>query len=207
MKYFLVTLFLSLLVFSCKKKELTFTLKGSVTDNTFATSLAGAKLTLEEIPSGATEGAIYELIIPADGNYELNFKRTSAIKYILTITKENYFTVSEEISFSDFSTEEALVKNYSTTAMAWVKLRFVNQTPNSNNDLLRYIKQSGKVNCEICCPSVEQEIYGIANETRYCVNDANTIYSYYYWSENPSSQGLKEIMTPAFDTVELVLNY
>lgn len=207
MKKFLFLFVLSLSFISCKKKELSFTLKGNVSDNTFSTSLSGAKLTLEEIPSGATEGSIYELIIPADGNYELNFKRTSAIKYILTITKENYFTVSEEISFSDFSTEEPLVKNYSTTAKAWVKLRFVNQTPNSNDDLFRYIKQSGKVNCDICCPSVEQEIYGIANETRYCVNDANTVYSYYYWSENPSSQGLKEIMTPAFDTVELVLNY
>jgi hypothetical protein len=208
MRNLFLFILLIILFSACKKKELTFTIKGKITDSTFSTGLSGAKLNIEEISSnGSTEGKIAEITIPENGEYELTFKRNSAIKYIVTITKANYFTITEHISFSDFSTEEPLVKNYSTTAKSWVKLIFNNLSPNSEFDLLRYIKQVGKEGCEECCSKTEQEIYGTGTTTRYCINDGNSKYSYYYWSENPSSQGLKEIITPAFDTVELILNY
>jgi hypothetical protein len=177
-------------------------------DTSFSTGLGGAKLSIEEISSnGSTDGIIAELIIPADGSYEITFKRNSAIKYIVMVEKENYFSIYDQLSFSQFSTEEPLVKDYSTTAKSWAKLVFVNQSPSSEFDLLRYVKQEGKENCKECCSKAEQEIYGAGSKTFFCVNDGNTKYSYYYWSTNPASQGLKEIFTPAFDTVELILNY
>lgn len=204
--FFIIIFFL--LFIGCKKKKLTFNFKGEVTDLTLSKSLSGATLTFEEIlANGTSTILISDQILGEDGRFEFEFERKSALKYTVTISKENYFTVYEEIPFGDFSTEKTLVKNYKTTAKSWVKLVFKNVVPSSESDLLRYIKQLGKVNCETCCPNTEQQIYGIADEFRFCVNDANTVYSYYYWSQNPNNTGTKEIYTPAFDTVELVLNY
>ena len=207
-KYFFVLLLLSF-IFYCKKKELTFTLKGSVTDNTFGAALSGSVLKLEEINSNGTSlGIISEITIPSDGNYEITFKRNNSLKYILTVEKINYFKISDEISFSEFSTEQALTQNYGSNAKAWVKLRFNNTAPSDASDVLTYTKQEGKQDCEECCAKSEQTITGLGEKIVYCLNDGNTNYSYRYSSVNPTAILVeKSIYTPAFDTVELLLNY
>ncbi len=193
---------------SCKKKELNFTLKGTVTDHTFGGGLNGAVLNLEEISSnGKNLGVVAEATISSDGNYELTFKRNSSLKYILTVTKPNYFNIFEEIPFGDFSTEEDLVKNYSSKAKAWVKLTFNNNAPILESDFLHYTKQEGKQDCEECCPKTEQEVTGITGKTIYCLNDGNTTYSYSYLSNSTPTPAFKTIVTPAFDTVEIITNY
>ena len=207
-KYFYAVVLISI-IFSCKKKELTFTLKGAVTNNTLGGALNGGILRLEEISSNGTSlGIISELTIPDDGNYEITFKRNNSLKYILTIEKENYFKISDEISFSEFSTEEPLIQNYATNAKAWVKLRFNNTAPSNASDVLTYTKQEGKQDCEDCCAKSEQTITGLGEKIVYCLNDGNTNYSYRYSSVNPTAILVeKSIYTPAFDTVELLLNY
>ncbi|MEY2666765.1 MAG: hypothetical protein RLZZ384_936, partial [Pseudomonadota bacterium] len=47
-------------------------------------------------------------------------------KYILRITKENYFPLEETIYFSSLSLNIDNIRDYSTTAKAWVKLDFIN---------------------------------------------------------------------------------
>ncbi|MFN5417720.1 MAG: hypothetical protein ACK5B9_11735 [Flavobacteriia bacterium] len=207
-KLFVVFGVLILMLSSCKKKEFTFTLKGSVDDKTFSTALVGAKIYLEEvIPGSTSEPIIHETTVASDGSYEFTFARNKATEYIVTIVKQNYFDIVEHISFSDFSTEEPLVKNFETTAMAWVKLIFNNVAPSAIDDDLRYTKQQGKVSCSMCCPTSEQHIYGLGQQSVICVNDGNTSYSYLYFSTNPVSNGIEEIYTPAFDTVELIKNW
>lgn len=210
MKALLFTLFALLILISssCKKKEFSFTLKGTVTDKTFSTALVGAKIYLEEvIPESTSEPIIHETTVGSDGSYEFTFARNKATKYIVTIVKHNYFDILETINFSDFSTEEPLIKNFETTAMAWVKLTFVNVSPSSIDDELRYTKQQGKAGCSVCCPTSEQHIYGLGQQSVICVNDGNTKYSYLFFSTNPVSNGISEIYTPAFDTVELIQNW
>ena len=194
------------LIFSCKKKEFSFTLKGTVKDETFATFLAGASVSLEEVLSSGSSNSefIHKTTVSSDGTYELTFPRNKATKYILKIEKENYFEIYQEIPFSDFSTEEALVRDYQTNAKAWVKLRFINSLPSSPTDEFRYTKQQGKSGCTECCPTSEQKIIGTQEYSVICPNNGNTIYSYYYFATNPAANGLEEINTPAFDTVELV---
>lgn len=202
----LYLLFLLPLFFSCKKKEFSFTLKGTVKDETFATFLAGASISLEEVlSSGSTSSEfIHKTTVASDGTYELTFPRNKAAKYIVKIEKENYFEIYQEIPFSDFSVEEPLVKDYQTTAKAWVKLRFINTTPSSPTDEFRYTKQEGKAGCTECCPTSEQSFMGTQEQIVICPNNGNTVYSYYYFATNPADNGLEQIITPAFDTVELI---
>jgi hypothetical protein len=209
MRIIILIFLLCLTFFSCKKKELTFQFKGTVSDLTFNKGLEGAVLTLEEVAANGSSNStqIINTTIGADGAFDFTFKRNSAIKYKLKITKKDYFTISEDIPFSDFSTESPLVKNYSSYGKSWVKLRFVNQAPFLSSDLFRFVKQEGKEGCEECCPIYEREFLGIVDTTIYCINDGNTVYSYYYWSQNPNAAGLESITTIAFDTVEIVKYY
>ena len=52
---------------------------------------------------------------------------------------------------NDFNKEDN-IRNYTTTALSWVRLRFINQSP-SPSDVLQYSRQIGKINCSTCCPA------------------------------------------------------
>lgn len=200
-------LILSTLFFSCKKGKADFTLKGSVTDITFAQNLVGATVKLYQVPVASTQQELIgTFTIGSDGMYSFTFPRDKMEKYILKITKTGYFDIEKEVYFSELTVEEDNIRNYSTTAKSWVKLTFHNLNP-SASDQLKYIKQEGKENCAECCTDTEQNYYGALDTSIYCINDGNTTYSYYYWIIPSSNQGLKSAYTTAFDTTEIILNY
>ena len=195
------------MLFSCKKGSSNFTIKGTITDTTFNQALSGATLSLYQVPSGTNNSVlISSTTVAADGSYSFTFKRDKMDKYILTVAKNNYFSLSETITFSSLSIEEDNVRNYSTTAMAWVKLHFFNLNP-SDLDELDYTKQQGKQTCSGCCPTTEQHLYGAIDTSIYCINDANTVYSYLYSVYGTTDQGIMSVTTTAFDTTELYLSY
>ncbi len=196
------------LIFSCKKNNLEFTLNGTISDATFSGGLTGATITLTQVPiGGSTPKVIGTATLGSDGGYSFTFAREKVEKYVLTVDKANYFSINENISFSDFSTESALVRNYSTTAKAWVKLVFTNVAPATIGDGLTFNKQEGKVGCSECCPLETHTLVGIVDTTFYCVNDANTTYSYFFNVINTTTQGIESIVTTAFDTVTITKTY
>lgn len=203
---FLGVLLLSLA--SCKKDEIDFTLKGKITDTTFGGGLSGATVTLTEVPVGSgVHKVVGTATLSADGTYSFTFLREKAEKYIVKVTKANYFTIESDITFSEFSPESDLVKDYSTTAKSWVRLRFVNQAPASTFDALKFNKVAGKTGCLECCVNDDHMLYGIVDTTFFCVNDANTTYSYYYLVEGTTNQGIESIVTTPFDTVTITKTY
>lgn len=204
MKKLLVFLAIGMLFFSCKKEDINFTLTGKITDSTFGTGLAGATLTLKQIPiGGGTQQVIGSTTLGTNGSYSFTFPREKVSKYILTVSKDNYFSIYKEITFSEFSPEEDLVKNYSTTAMAWVKIRIVNSAPASMTDSFRFNKQEGKNDCPECCPQVEHILTGLVDTTFICPTDANTTFSIFYQVPNTTIQGIESIQSVAFDTVTI----
>lgn len=204
MKKLLVFLAIGMLLFSCKKEDINFTLTGTITDATFGSGLQGATLTLKQIPiGGGTQQVIGSTTLGANGSYSFTFPREKVSKYILTVTKNNYFSIYKEITFSEFSPEEDLVKNYSTTAMAWVKIRIVNSAPASVTDSFRFNKQEGKNDCPECCPQVEHLLTGLVDTTFICPTDANTPFSIFYQVPNTTIQGIESIQSVAFDTVTI----
>ncbi|TNE53383.1 MAG: hypothetical protein EP338_12680 [Bacteroidetes bacterium] len=198
-----------ILLGSCKKKDLEFRMQGKVTDLSFNKGLDGGIIEIRELGSnGAISGnPIVSATLDAGGNYDVTFKRKSVIKYLIHIKKDNYFEVDKEIPFGDLQVNETNTYNFQTTAKSWVKLHFINQAPSSADDQLRFIKQDGKEGCELCCPDTDRFVNGTKDSIFYCINDANTSYSYFFWSENPSDFGEESITTIAFDTVEIVKNW
>lgn len=202
-----VVIFIVALSFACKKGKGDFTLKGVISDTTFNTSLNGAVVKLYQVPAGTSqEVLIGTQTLSSDGAYTFVFPRDKMEKYILKITKINYFSLNETVFFSDLTLEEDNVFNYSTTAKSWAKLRFINSNPQAG-DVLSFIKQQGKANCSECCSINEQIFYGALDTTIYCINDGNTVYSYFYNVSGTSNQGIKSATTVVFDTTEILLNY
>lgn len=207
MKKLIFFLLLNALLFSCKKGKADFTLKGTVTDITFAQNLNGAIVKLYQVPVASTQQELIGTItISNDGLYSFTFPRDKMEKYLLKISKTGYFDIEKEVYFSELTVEEDNIRNYSTTAKSWVKLTFHNLNP-LVSDQLKYIKQEGKENCAECCSDTEQNYYGALDTSIYCINDGNTTYSYYYWVIPSTNQGLKSAYTTAFDTTEIILNY
>ena len=102
--------------------------------------------------------------------------------------------------------EEDNIRNYTTTALSWVRLRFINQSP-SPSDVLQYSRQIGKINCSTCCPAGTNYLNGAIDTSIYCVNDGNTTYQYQYSVVGTTNNGIKSATTIAFDTTEILLQY
>jgi hypothetical protein len=206
MRILVFLVLLSAMFFSCKKGQGEFLLTGTLTDNTFNTALNNATVKLYKVPAGSTQ----EILIGtqttgSEGKYSFEFTRDKTEKYILKVTKSNYFDLNETIFFSSLDLKEENIRNYSTTAKGWIEIRIVNQNGQSS-DQFHFIKQQGKAGCSECCPTIEQDLYGAVDTSIFCVNDGNTVYSILYYGTGISST-INGVNTAAFDTTTLLINY
>ena len=206
-RYLLLTLFIILLICSCKKGKANFVVRGTLTDLTFSKNLSGATVKLYQVPVASAQEQLLQTITSGeDGSFSFTFPRDKMEKYVLKISKQGYFDIQKDVYFSELTIEEDNIRNYATTAKSWVKLRFINTVP-SFSDHLRYIKQLGKVDCQDCCSKDEQNYFGALDTAIYCINDGNTLYSYFYEVAFTANQGIKSVTTVPFDTTEIYLNY
>ena len=192
----------------CKKKgKAEFTLKGVITDGTFSTPFSNADVFLYETIAGqSTSNLIGQTTTNSFGEYSFTFSRNAAESYFLTSVKQDYFPLEKTIYFSELTIEEDNIRNYTTTALSWVRLRFINQSP-SPSDVLQYSRQIGKINCSTCCPAGTNYLNGAIDTSIYCVNDGNTTYQYQYSVVGTTNNGIKSATTIAFDTTEILLQY
>jgi hypothetical protein len=205
MKRLFYFLFLAITVISCEKGKANFVLKGTIQDETFSTTLAGATIQLYQVQVGsASETFVSSQTIGSDGTYSFSFPRDNMEKYILRIEKDNYFALEKTVYFSSLTLNSDNIRDYSTTAKAWVKLNFIND-PNFGGNQLEYTIQQGKENVDGSC---QHGTYTINTSTSYyCINDGNQLYSYLYFAFGPNDTGVKSIITTPFDTTELTLTY
>ena len=205
MKHAFILIFLVIIFFSCEKGKANFVLKGTISDVTFSKKLDGATISLYQIIVGTSEEIfVASQTIGSDGNYSFTFPRDNMEKYILRITKENYFPLDQTIYFSSLSLNADNIRDYSTTAKAWVKLNFIND-PNFGGNQLEYTIQQGKENVDGSC---QHGTYTINTSTSYyCINDGNQLYSYLYFAFGPNDTGVKSVITTPFETTELTLTY
>lgn len=206
MRFFFLFIGLLLLA-SCTKGTGDFTIYGVITDDTFHIPMQGAQLKLYKIPVASNQKILIETYtLDQDGAFRFTFPRERMEKYILIITKDNYFPLEETIYYSSLNLKQDNERNYSTKAKAWVALRFINSNP-IFSDHLQYIKQEGLQGCAECCPNAQQDYYGALDTTIYCINNGNEMYSLYYYILGTSNQGQLSANCVPFDTTEILLNY
>lgn len=207
MKKSIYFIFLLIFLFSCKKKEITYDIKGIITDNTFNVPLENAEVNLYQVVAGTQQKIlISSMTTSSDGSYAFSAKKEKAESFYVEVIKPNYFSNSSLESISNLSTEKDNIINIETTAKSWVNLHFYHPTNNNVNQIL-VTKQKGKQDCDECCSKEEFSLSGIIDTNIYCINDGNTEYSYLYKLVGTSTVEIKSIVTQPFDTVELFLQY
>ena len=195
------------IMISCSKKTANYTIKGTINDTSLNSNLVGATIDLYK----QSQGTSYETLVSStttnsEGSYNFTFTRDKAEKYILKISKLNYFSTEETITVASLTLEKDNIRDYSLSAKAWVKLHFKNTDPQPE-DVLRFMKQKGKINCDECCASDYQYLYGAVDTSIYCINDGNTTYSYIYAVLGTLNQDIKSVISTPFDTTEIYLEY
>lgn len=192
---------------SCKKEELTFIIKGTISDNTFSGALQGADVRLYVYPLGSSLSEYKKNIITDNqGSYKFDLERDKYEKIELIINKDNYFKSNNTITFSNLTTEEDNVYNYSLTAKSWTKFIFLNQQP-SSQDELKIFKDSGKSDCDGCCPDGYSYYLGAVDTSFYCANNGNEYMRFYYWVNGNEQNGLDSVYNEPFDTVVYEYTY
>lgn len=200
-------LFSLLLLFSftmCKKDDASFTIKGKITDGTYSTGLANATIKVYQLNSSSGENSLIQTITTdSNGDYSFTLDRDPFSYLTFEITKTNYFSLNETVYFSSLTTKEDNIRSYTTTGKAWAKIHLTSSSPFTDLDIS---KTNGKSDCAECCPSGFQSFNGIFDTTFYCINDANTIYSFVYLANSGATTGTKSETTPFGDTVLIELN-
>jgi len=206
--YTLITIILTLTLISCKKKDISFKLKGSITALNTGNSIQDVSVKVYVYNIGSTiEKLKGSTKTDASGNYELDIERSKFEKLIIKIEKHNYFEESKTYSFDELSTEKDNTTNHTLSPKSYTKFILKNTLPNSQNDELKIFKVSGKTDCEECCDNGNKFYYGIIDETVLCANDGGTYMKFYWWLNGNEKSGVDSVYNTPFETIEYTINY
>jgi hypothetical protein len=189
-------------VFSCKKKDLKFTINGVVSDVTFNTIASGVEVRLYVTPLGEAKKLVASTSTGSDGFFEFEIDRERIEQVELEYRKTNYFDESIVINFSDLQVNEDNDASQSITAKSWVRFNIRNQLPSSASDEFKLFKYRGKEDCSECCPIGYSFYYGAVDTAVICANNANSYTSFYYWVIDTQINGQDSVYTTPFDTIE-----
>jgi hypothetical protein len=188
----------------CKKKNLTYTINGVITDLTFNTPLANATVSISTTSiSNPAEEVKATLTTDANGYFEYELNRDKIQNVRISVNKQDYFTDETLTTLDQLSLDDPNVFNYSIYAKSWVRLRFVGDGTKD----VKYYKLIGKNNCDECCATGEMHMVNATDSSVYCINNGNTVYQIYYDVLGTSNHGNLEVTTVPFQTTELLINY
>ncbi|WP_300662758.1 carboxypeptidase-like regulatory domain-containing protein [Fluviicola sp.] len=91
---------------SCKKKDLTYQIKGTVYDSSFNSPLAGAQVVITATSSGSVGSTLATLTTDANGNYSYELKRDKYQSISISVTKANYFSDGSTTTLDNLSLKD-----------------------------------------------------------------------------------------------------
>lgn len=193
---------------SCKK-QLKFKIEGTIFDKSLQKNLNGGRLTITKVEADGTvnNSLLVDTQISSDGKYSVSFDRDKALKYIIKIEKENYFTLTDEINFDELSAKKTNTLNYDIYAKGWVKFHTINNFPSNSTDVFTFHFLEKVKNCAECCNDDKVYINGAVENTFYCLYEAGKTYNLRYTTSSPFEQTDFSITTVAFDTIEFYKAY
>jgi hypothetical protein len=199
-------LLLGFLVFSaCKKnKDIVYTIRGTVTDASFAHPGEGFNVYLYETPASGDEILSQTAVTDASGNYSFEVKRDKIENFRLRFFKENYFEDERSFTLENLDTKNDNVYNVSLTAKAWVRLIF--HTPDPSTAII-VNRNEGLTGCAECCSYNQLTIGGTTDTSFICLNEGNHVYSYKWLYYGSTIQMDQSVITAPLDTTDLILNY
>lgn len=204
----LIILVLPILI-ACKKDPLEFTITGNIYDESFNQGLENAQVTLTAVDANTGDVRIVgESTLNASGDYSFTFLRERDLKFYLKVEKDNYFPIDETIFFSEITTENDNIFNYTTHAKAFINFKIKNTGASDPNDQLKLEIYEAKTGCESCCGLGQRFFNGANIDTNlYCANNGNQYYKFIYWVPEISLVVFDSLITTPFDTLDYVIEY
>lgn len=189
---------------ACKKKTVTYEIKGTANDISSSVPLSGATVTLTLVStSNNALNKVLTTTTAADGSYSFSFDRDKYSQMTLKMTKNLYFEKSYDFTLDDLKVDEANVYNFDVNSMSWVKLHITGD----GSKTIRYIQTYGLTGCSECCPSGDQFLYNIDSLDLYFLNKGNTQFGVYFSVIGTSITGQEIVNTTPLDTTTISIGF
>jgi hypothetical protein len=203
-------------VFGCEDKDADrIILSGTVYDQLQKIPLAGAEVLLTgKVIQGGTfnpdPSTIAVAFTDANGSFSINTGQLKASDLVLKVVKENYFTLSKELTSNDLSAGKPYQADQYLDPVGWIRLRVQNVNPGDATDLITYRILSDNPACSDCCNSTYVQGEGPHYDQKsVCRTKAGTtatvIWNIHKWNFSTSDTTILNI--PLFDTIAYKITY
>jgi hypothetical protein len=210
MKNFIRLLFMMMLT-SCAKEELTFTISGIIIDKTYNAPQNSGTIKVFRKPllgQGITNELIAEVQPDAQGKYSLTFSRDKSEGYIVTFSRDSYFEEEFSIPFSSLSTAEDYSLNFTTETKSAVRWIIEKLTPPGVYGEVKIYKQSGRTTGDGCCANEEYVFNGfVVQDTLFCASGGGSYVKYLVVNLGNSIIYTDSIYCPPTGIGEAVVNF
>ncbi len=188
---------------------------GNVFDKLQQIPLAGAEVMLTgKVIQGGTfnpdPSTIAVAFTDANGSFSINIGQVKASDMVLKVVKENYFTLSKELTIKDLSAGNPYHADHHLDPSGWIRLRVQNVNPGDATDLITYRILSDNPVCAGCCTSTYVQGQGPQyDEEIICRTKAGTtatvLWNIHKWNFSTADTALLQI--PLMDTVSYHISY
>lgn len=208
----IVLLILLISLISCKDKQITYELIGTITDINTGSPINNAKISIsqKEVTTTALNPNyvfVTKTTSNSDGNYNLLYNREKVIDFKLEIESDNHYFYETIILPNDLSTETATKNDFELTAKGWVKVRLINSDP-EDGEQLNFYKHNVKTGCEDCCENGYTIINDQTPDTNFtCPIVGNNYFKYSYGQTNSNNSITDSIYCAGMDTTLLKIFY
>jgi hypothetical protein len=170
-----VTVMFSTIVFStsaCKKKKVMLKISGHVYDSDLNQNVAGANVILS---GNGLEGGVYSpgfktintTVTDANGYYEFSFEKDQSDTYRVFLSKNQYFSITEEFSSSRFDSSVEIALDLELRPAGYVKIHLKNEYPSDDDDQIIFSFTNTAETCLECCNGTPRTGNGPAFDTTF----------------------------------------
>ncbi len=152
---------------SCNKDKNLIIVEGTVKDPNTGINVEAARVVFSstKVTNGVYNSGFTEVArttTDASGKFSFEIEEERASMYRIAISKENYFSLSTDISGSELVAGTPYYPEYSIYPIGYIKLHIVNTAPIDDNDAISYTFSSGWLGCYECCDNTLRFGYGVA---------------------------------------------
>lgn len=160
----LFMVFASIVPISCKKKNITYSFEGKITESVSGNPVSDVYVNVsQKIVNNGTTADGYTMAgsatTDANGNYSIVFDREKVTEFELKFRKDNFFPIDEIISSADITTGDVNVINKSFEPQSWVRFELFNSFP-EDSDLLKLVTHNFREGCEGCVENTTTSFFG-----------------------------------------------
>jgi hypothetical protein len=141
--------------FSCKKEKQEILITGEVKDPNLVIPLPDVQVDLfvQKIENGImNHNFVFESSVSTDseGKFSFTLAASYAEAFKLVFTKDQYFSLSDEMEVSDFTNNQHS-GTYNLYPSAFIRLHVKNIYPYDSNDQISFHIKNGTAVCSDCC--------------------------------------------------------